>query len=266
MGLFDKLVDNLKNSNKKNNVKIIMGSSKNDDQEQFLKPDNSMIVTVEPDSKPAAKTKKAEPRKSEVIKVPAKKEEAKKVAASKDNAVKSKEKSSQKVSKTKAEDKTTVKVKIPSSQKNDDNDSYTKGSVTVSEGKDTRNGKFDIQKAKDGRFFFNLYASNHTVIAYSQIYSSTSGAMNGINSVIANAAKSPIEDTTLKNPTELACPKWEIYIDKAGEYRFRLYASNGQCICHAAHGYSSKSGCKGGIDSIGRFASDAATIDKSYLE
>ena len=52
----------------------------------------------------------------------------------------------------------------------------------------------------------------------------------------------------------------------AGEYRFRLYATNGLCICHSAHGYSTKSGCKGGIESIGRFASEAAKIDKSYLK
>lgn len=140
------------------------------------------------------------------------------------------------------------------------------GAVTVTEGKATRNGKFDIKRAKDGRYFFNLYASNYAVIAYSQIYSSSSAAMNGIKSIIANAGKTPIEDTTLKAPKSYPCPKWEIYIDKAGEYRFRLYATNGLCICHSSHGYSTKAGCKGGIESIGRFASDAAKIDKTYLK
>ena len=90
--------------------------------------------------------------------------------------------------------------------------------------------------------------------------------MNGIKSIIANAGKTPIEDTTLKTPKTHPFPKWEIYIDRAGEYRFRLYAQNGLCICHSAHGYSTKSGCKGGIESIGRFASDAAKIDKKYLK
>ncbi len=140
------------------------------------------------------------------------------------------------------------------------------GAVTVTESKSTRNGKFDIKKAKDGRYFFSLYASNYAVIAYSQIYSSSTAAMNGIKSIIANAGKTPIEDTTLKTPKTYPFPKWEIYIDKAGEYRFRLYAQNGLCICHSAHGYSTKAGCKGGIESIGRFASDAAKIDKKYLQ
>ncbi len=140
-----------------------------------------------------------------------------------------------------------------------------KGAVAVEEGRATANGKFDIQRAKDGRFFFTLYASNHTAIAYSQLYSSSSGATTGINSVIANSPKAGIEDTTLKNPTSLPCPKWEIYLDKAEQYRFRLYAPNGQCVCHASHGYTTKSGCKGGIESIKRFSAEAR-VDKSYLK
>jgi len=43
--------------------------------------------------------------------------------------------------------------------------------------------------------------------------------------------------------------KFEIYNDKAGEFRFRLKTSNGQTIL-ASEGYSSKSGCNNGIDSV----------------
>lgn len=146
-----------------------------------------------------------------------------------------------------------------------DDSPEVKGADTVKESRATANGKFDIRKAKDGRFFFSLYASNGAVIAYSQIYSSISAVNTGIASVIANATKADIEDTTLKKPIPLPCPKWEIYIDKAEQYRFRLYASNGQCVCHSSHGYSTKSGCKGGIDSIRRFAKEAK-VDKSYLK
>ena len=136
---------------------------------------------------------------------------------------------------------------------------------TVKESKASLNGKFDIKKAKDGRFFFSLYASNGIVIAYSQMYSSLSAVNTGIKSIINNMDKAGIEDTTLKKTVALPYPKWEIYIDKAGEYRFRLYASNGQCVCHSSHGYASKSGCKGGIDSIRRFATDAK-VNKTFLK
>ena len=136
----------------------------------------------------------------------------------------------------------------------------------VTESRATRNGKFDIRRAKDGRFFFNLYASNQVVIASSQMYSSSTSAINGIKSVMTNAAKAAIEDTSLqKKPESKPFPKWEIYLDRAGQYRFRLYAPNGNCVCHS-HGYATKSGCKGGIDSIIRFASEDADINKTYLK
>lgn len=43
--------------------------------------------------------------------------------------------------------------------------------------------------------------------------------------------------------------KFEVYKDKAGEFRFRLKAGNGQNIL-ASEGYSSKSGCMNGIASV----------------
>ena len=135
---------------------------------------------------------------------------------------------------------------------------------TASEAKDKKTGRFEIKKAKDGRFVFNLYAPNHIIVATSQVYSSSSAAVNGIQSIIANAEKAPIEDNTLKNPTKQSYPKWEMYIDKGGEYRFRLYATNGNCVVHS-QGYKQKSSCKNGIDSIIR-CSKNPEIDKSYLK
>ena len=135
---------------------------------------------------------------------------------------------------------------------------------TVTEGKSVASGKFDIKKAKDGRYVFNLYAANKVLIATSQIYASSQSAMTGVKSVMANAQNAPIEDSTLKNPTVYPFPKWEVYMDKAGEFRFRLYATNGNCICHAKKGYSTKSNCKRAIESIVRFVSEV-NIDKSYL-
>jgi len=43
--------------------------------------------------------------------------------------------------------------------------------------------------------------------------------------------------------------KFEIKTDKAGKFRFNLKASNGQVIL-TSQGYSSKSGCENGIDSV----------------
>ena len=124
--------------------------------------------------------------------------------------------------------------------------------------------RFEIKKAKDGRFVFNLFAPNRVIVATSQIYTSSASAVNGIKSIAVNAPKSPIEDTSLKSYSPVGFPKWEIYVDKAGQYRFRLYAPNGSCIVHS-QGYTSKASCKNGIASIVKNAPDAI-IDKSYLK
>ncbi len=124
--------------------------------------------------------------------------------------------------------------------------------------------RFEIKKSKDNRFVFNLYAPNRVIVATSQIYSSSPSAVNGIKSIAVNAPKASIEDTTLKSFSPVGFPKWEIYVDKGGKYRFRLYAPNGSCIVHS-QGYTSKASCKNGIASIIKNAPDAI-IDKSYLK
>ena len=137
--------------------------------------------------------------------------------------------------------------------------------VALAEAKSGRAlARFEIKKSKDNRFVFNLYAPNRVIVATSQIYSSSPSAVNGIKSIAINAPKAPIEDTTLKSYTTLGFPKWEIYTDKAGQYRFRLYAPNGSCIVHS-QGYTTKASCKNGIASIVKNAPEAI-IDKSYLK
>ena len=155
---------------------------------------------------------------------------------------------------TKATDKVDTKANTNSNQSNGDE---------ITEVKATRTGKFEIKKSKDGRYVFNLYASNNVIVATSQVYSSSTSALNGIKSVVTNA-NAPIEDQSLKNFESVTYPKWEIYRDKGDQYRFRLCASNGSCVCHS-QGYTSKTNCKKGIESIIKFAGDAE-ITKSYLD
>ena len=56
--------------------------------------------------------------------------------------------------------------------------------------------------------------------------------------------------------------KFEVYKDSAGEFRFRLKASNGQVIA-TGESYKTKAGVLNGIDSIKRNAAGAAIIDLS---
>lgn len=55
--------------------------------------------------------------------------------------------------------------------------------------------------------------------------------------------------------------KFEIYTDKAGEFRFRLKASNGQTIL-ASEGYKAKSGCNNGIESVKKNASNDSNYER----
>ena len=60
-----------------------------------------------------------------------------------------------------------------------------------------------------------------------------------------------IEDLTLKKaPERVPFPKFEIYYDKAGFFRYRLFATNGESIAISEDGYKSKSGCLNGMKSV----------------
>jgi uncharacterized protein YegP (UPF0339 family) len=55
--------------------------------------------------------------------------------------------------------------------------------------------------------------------------------------------------------------KFEVYIDNAGEHRFRLKAGNGQIIL-ASEGYSSKDGCMNGIESVRENSQDDTRFER----
>ena len=116
-------------------------------------------------------------------------------------------------------------------------------------------GKFEIKEVKTG-VKFNLKAGNGQIVATSQIYKSMSGCKNGIASVAKNAAIAAVEDQTEEGFEKQKNPKFEIYTDKAGEFRFRLKAKNGEIIA-TSEGYKAKASAMNGIASIGKNAPDA---------
>ncbi len=121
-------------------------------------------------------------------------------------------------------------------------------------------GKYVIRKVKTG-FKFNLKAGNGEVIATSEVYTSEDACRNGVSSVTRNAPIAPVEDQTVEGYQTEKHPKFELYLDKAGEYRFRLKASNGQIIA-TGEGYKAKAGCLNGIDSIKRNAESPVVVEQ----
>jgi uncharacterized protein YegP (UPF0339 family) len=116
-------------------------------------------------------------------------------------------------------------------------------------------GKFVMKVTQDGGVMFNLLASNSQVICTSQTYVNESSCRHGIESIRKNC-RSKIEDQTVDGFKTLSHPKYEIYKDRAGDFRFRLKAMNGEAIA-ASQGYKSKASCMNGIESIGKNAPDA---------
>ena len=117
-------------------------------------------------------------------------------------------------------------------------------------------GKFVVKATKTG-FVFNLKAGNGEVIATSEIYTTEAACMKGVESVRKNAAEAKLEDQTVAEVAAVTNPKFELYTDKAGEFRFRLKARNGEIIA-VSEGYKAKASCLNGIDSVRRNAPDAA--------
>jgi len=106
-------------------------------------------------------------------------------------------------------------------------------------------GKFEMKKAKNGKYYFNLKAGNGEIILTSQMYADKGGCENGIESVRKNSAGEDMFDTLE---------------DKSGKPYFVLKAKNSQVIGRS-ESYSSKSSLKKGIASVMRNAPDARVVE-----
>ena len=116
-------------------------------------------------------------------------------------------------------------------------------------------GKFVIKETSTG-IKFDLKAGNGEVIATSEVYSGEAACNNGVESVRTNAPIANFEDQTVEGFEVAKHPKFEMYLDKAGEYRFRLKARNGEIIA-TGEGYKAKAGCINGIESVKKNAPEA---------
>ncbi|MCY1354649.1 hypothetical protein D9M68_639240 [compost metagenome] len=108
-------------------------------------------------------------------------------------------------------------------------------------------GKFQLKKAKDGQFHFNLLASNGQVILTSELYTAKDSALNGIESVRKNAQREGAFETKAASN------------DK---HYFVLKASNGQVVGQSQM-YASAASCQAGIESVQKHAPGAELQDES---
>jgi uncharacterized protein YegP (UPF0339 family) len=106
-------------------------------------------------------------------------------------------------------------------------------------------GKFDLKKASDGQFFFNLKAGNGQIILTSERYKEKRSAEGGIESVRKNSANAD---------------RYERKTSSKGDPYFILKASNGQTIGQS-ESYSSTASLEKGIESVKRNAAGASVSD-----
>jgi uncharacterized protein YegP (UPF0339 family) len=95
-------------------------------------------------------------------------------------------------------------------------------------------GKYEIKRAKNNEYYFNLKAGNGEIILTSETYKAKAGAKNGIESVKTN---SPQED------------RYERKTSPSGKFFFLLKAGNREVIGRGEM-YESETSRDSGIESV----------------
>ena len=106
--------------------------------------------------------------------------------------------------------------------------------------------KFELKRAVNGKFVFNLKAENGETVLTSQTYASRGSAISGVESV-------------RKNVTQAA--RFERKVAKDGSAYFVVMAANGKQIGRSET-YSSASAMEKGIESVRKQAKAAKVEDR----
>ena len=115
--------------------------------------------------------------------------------------------------------------------------------------------KYVLRRVSSG-IKFDLKAGNGETILTSEVYTTEAACRKGLAAVEKHAPLAAIEDQTVSDYAKCKNPKFELYMDKASQYRFRLKASNGEII-GVSEGYAQKTSCQSGILSVRKNAEEA---------
>ena len=114
--------------------------------------------------------------------------------------------------------------------------------------------KFLLRRVDSG-YKFDLYAANGQAVAASEVYNTRAACRKGAESVRKFAPSAPVEDLTEPGQT-FPNPKFQLFQDRTGMFRFRLRSRNGKIIA-VSDGYQTRAGCENGIQSVRENAPDA---------
>ena len=116
-------------------------------------------------------------------------------------------------------------------------------------------GKYVMRQTATG-LKFDLRSGNGETVATSEVYETEAACRKGMESVRKNAEKAKILDLTLAEGKTVTNPRFELFQDKAGAFRFRLRARNGGVIA-VSESYSTKAACENGMESVRNNAAEA---------
>jgi uncharacterized protein YegP (UPF0339 family) len=108
--------------------------------------------------------------------------------------------------------------------------------------------KFEIYQDKGKEYRWRLKAPNGQVLA-------TAGQ--------SFKAKADCKKSVERLMGDLGKYKFEVYEDKAKQYRWRLKAPNGQTVASSSEGYKARADCEKAIESIKKGAGKAEVDDKT---
>ena len=109
---------------------------------------------------------------------------------------------------------------------------------------------YQIYEDNSGEFRWRLTSGNDIIADSGEGYSSEGSAREAAQRVQRDAPEADI--------LESGTPHFEIYKDRADEFRWRLISSNGRIVGDSGEGYSSESGARRAVENV---MSDAATAD-----
>lgn len=120
-------------------------------------------------------------------------------------------------------------------------------------------GRFVVYKTDTG-YLFHLKAGNGETIGTSKMYTTLAACRTGVAGVRENAPLAALHDLTVAAEQGMENPKFEVYKDEAGQFRFRLKTAAGEVVL-ASEGYTAKASCEHGISSVRRNAANATLIE-----
>ncbi|HTY74585.1 MAG TPA: DUF1508 domain-containing protein [Candidatus Nanoarchaeia archaeon] len=116
-----------------------------------------------------------------------------------------------------------------------------------------------MYKSPSKKTRFRLRADDNKIVAIGAAYKTHAGCISGIKNVQKNSG-SRVEDLTKAGGPKIPNPKYQIYKEPSGVFRFRLKAANGDIIA-VGEKCESKADCFRGIEVVKK-SSDARVEDR----